>query len=218
MKRVVIYILLLLTIPALCQGSVGPDPDLKISQLRSYSRDACELKLELDWLEVTVPVGRLDLTLDDQEGDKMDHFLEEIQGGIRPSDRAVPRDMVSMMSFVWGEMFGGVDIVAEVKEFARLMRRKSRYAILHRNERQDSRSQWQFTVSFRVDEQTEIAASFRNRGELFGEGDVTLEINALDPMSGEIGLKMAYNGGELDIRADRMTLTDTAEAKLMVKF
>ena len=69
-----------------------------------------------------------------------------------------------------------------------------------------------------IDEQTEVAALFKNRGRLFGEGNMVLEINALDPMSEEIGLTMAYSNGDFDFRADRMTLTDTAAAKLVVKF
>jgi len=37
-------------------------------------------------------------------------------------------------------------------------------------------------------------------------------------MSEEIGLTMAYSDGDFDIRADRMTLTEVAEAKLELKF
>jgi hypothetical protein len=126
--------------------------------------------------------------------------------------------MVSMMSFVWAEMFGGVDIVAEVKDFARQLRHKDRPVKASRSERRDSRNQWRFIVACRIDEQTEVAASFKNRGQFFRDGNVVWEINALDPMSEEIGLSMAYSDGDFDIRADRMTLTEVAAAKLELKF
>ena len=47
---------------------------------------------------------------------------------------------------------------------------------------------------------------------------MALELNTLDPMSEEVGLTMTYSDGDFDIRADRMTLTETAEARLVVKF
>jgi len=115
-------------------------------------------------------------------------------------------------------MFGGVDVVAEIKDFARQIRRKGRFGQLRQNNKRDSRNRWRFIVAWRINDQAEIAALLKNRGRLFGDGHLALEVNALDPMSEEIGVTMAYSDGDFDIRADRMTLTETAAAKLVVKF
>ena len=218
MKRTVIHIILILAIPTLCQGSIGPDPRLNLSELGTTGWDAYRLELEHEWQTGISSVGSLGLVPADGRGKMAGCSLAEIHGGIPHSGRPTPRDMVSMMSFVWAEMFGGVDIVAEVKVFARQIRRKGRPVKARRSERRDPRNRWRFIVAWRIDEQTEVAALFKNRGRLFGEGNMVLEINALDPMSEEIGLTMAYSDGELDIRADRMTLTETAAARLVVKF
>ncbi len=131
---------------------------------------------------------------------------------------SAPRDMISMVSFVWARMFGGVDIVAEARDFARRVRQKSRSRPGDRGKDHHWANRWQLTVACRIDDVTEVAASFENRGAFFGDGSVSLKINALDPTSKEIGLTMAYSEGDLDVRADRLTLTDTAEARLVVKF
>ena len=218
MRHSVIAIILILTIPTLSQGSVDPDHHLDIPQLETVGSDLYHLRVEQKLQVDTFNIGNLDLTPMAGEENEMGRSLDDINGGLPHSDRPVPRDMLSMMSFVWAEMFGGVDIVAEIKDFARQVRRNNRPARVIHSRSSDSRNQWKFIVACRIDEQTEVAALFKNRGRLFGEGNMALQINALDPMSEEIGLKMAYSDGELDIRADRMTLTEKASAKLMVKF
>ncbi len=218
MKRTVIYIILILTIPALCHGSIGPNPRLEFPVLETAVWDAYRLELEREWKVGTLSVDSFELAPVTGEGNKKVLSLDEINGGIPHSGRPSPRDMVSMMSFVWAEMFGGVDIVAEVKDFARQLRHKGRPVKASHSVRRDSRNRWRFIVACRIDEQTEVAASFKNRGQFFRDGNVVWEINALDPMSEEIGLTMAYSDGDFDIRADRMTLTEVAAAKLMVKF
>jgi hypothetical protein len=218
MKLKIINIILILAIPALSHGSIGPDPRLEFPVLKTVVWNAYHLELEGEWHVGTLSVDSFELTPVAGEDNKKLRSLDEISGGIPHSGRPSPKDMVSMMSFVWAEMFGGVDIVAEVKDFARQLRRKNRPAKVSRSERRDSRNRWRFIVACRIDEQTEVAASFKNRGRLFGDGNVVLEINALDPVSEEIGLTMAYSDGDFDIRADRMTLTETAAAKLELKF
>jgi len=218
MRLKIIYIILILTIPALCHGSIGPNLRLEFPVLETAKWDAYHLELEREWQVSTLSVDSFELAPVTGEGNKKVLSLDEINGGIPHSGRPSPRDMVSMMSFVWAEMFGSVDIVAEVKDFARQLRRKGRPVKASRSERRDSRNRWRFIVACRIDEQTEVAASLKNRGRFFRDGNVVFEINALDPTSEEIGLTMAYSDGDFDIRADRMTLTEVAVAKMMVKF
>ncbi len=218
MKRTVIYIILILAIPALSYGSIGPNPRLEFPGLETAEWDTYHLELEREWQVGTLSVDSFELAPVAGEGNKKVRSLDEINGGVPHSGRPSPKDMVSMMSFVWAEMFGGVDIVAEIKEFSRQLRRKGRPVKAIRNKKRDSRNQWRFIVACRIDEQTEVAASFKNRGQFFRDGNVVWEINALDPMSEEMGLTMAYSDGDFDIRADRMTLTEVAEAKLELKF
>jgi len=215
MKRTVIYILIVLAIPALCQGSVGAGPDLG---LPVFQWAAYHLDLERSWCVDHPVAGSLDLAA---VGGRRAHAygsLDRIHGGMPHGGRPAPGDMMSMMSFVWAQLFGGVDIIAEVKDFARQVRLNKRTVKNSRSQRRDMRDRWKFVVSCRVDQQTEVAALFKNRGRLFGDGSLAFEINALDPLSEEIGVTVAYSNGDLDIRADRMTLTQTAAAKLVVKF
>lgn len=218
MKRAVIYIFFLFATPAICLGSTGVPSSPEFPHLEKNLRDAYFLMLEHEWKSEIVTSGALDHAAVALDEDEMGLSLWKIHGGLPSSVRESPGDMVSMVSFIWAQMFGGVDVVAQVKEFAREVRSRRMYRKPHRTREKDLRSRWRFVVSCRVDELTEIAASFRNRGRLFGDGDLVFEINTLDPMSEEVGLTMAYSGGEFDIRADRMTLTDTAEAKLVLKF
>jgi hypothetical protein len=218
MRHAVLAIILILTIPAFCQGSIGPAPSLELTKLETAGWDDYRLQLEHQLQADTAGSGSLDFALDAGEWKINSRSLDEINGGIPYAGKPAARDMASMMSFVWAEIFVGVDIVAEVKDFARQIRRKGRTVKDRQNKRRDSRNRWKFVVSCRVDEHSEVAALFENRGRFFGEGNLALEINTLDPMSEEIGLKMAYSDGDLDIRADRMTLTETAAAKLMLKF
>ncbi len=209
-----IAMILILTIPVLCQGSIGPDPRLDLPELEKARWDAYHLEFGAG----TFRVGSFDHRLVASERKMNSRSLNEINGGIPYSGKPTPRDMVSLMSFVWAEMFGGVDIVAEVRDFARQMKGRGRFLNISRSERRDSRSKWKFIVAFRIDNQTEVAAQFRNRGWFLRESKIALEINTLDPISEEVGLTMAYSDGNFDIRADRMTLTETAAARVVVKF
>ena len=209
-----IAMILILTIPVLCQGSIGPGPRLELPELEKARWDAYHLELEAG----TISMGSLDHGAVAGDRKMNSRSLNEIHGGIPYSGKPTPGDMVSMMSFVWAEMFGGVDIVAEVKDFARQMKGRGRFVNVSRSEKRDSRSKWKFIVACRIDNQTEVAAQFRNRGGFLRESKIALEINTLDPISEEVGLTMAYSDGDFDIRADRMTLTETAAARLVVKF
>jgi hypothetical protein len=219
-----IAMILILTIPALCLGSIGPAHRLEFPTVETAGWDAYRLRLEREWQADAVRDVTLELIPGSGYGINSVRSLNGTSSGLPCENKPAPRDMVSMMSFVWAEMFGGVDIVAEVKDFARQIRRKgrsvkvSRFVKVSRSERRDSRSKWKFIVACRIDDQTEVAALFKNRGGLFGGGSMALEINTLDPMSQDVGLTMAYSDGDFDIRADRMTLTETAEARLVVKF
>ena len=209
-----IAVILILTIPALCQGSIGPDPSLELPELETGRWDAYHLEIGAG----TFSIDSLDHGAVSGERNMKSRSLNEIHGGIPYSGKPAPTDMASMMSFVWAEMFGGVDIVAEVKDFARQMKSRGRFVNVSRNERRDSRSKWKFIVACRIDNQTEVAAQFRNSGWFLREGKMVLEINTLDPISEEVGLTMAYSDGDFKIRADRMTLTETAAARVVVKF
>jgi hypothetical protein len=213
-----VAMILILTIPVLCQGSIGPGPRLELPELATARWNAYHLELERGWEADAV----VDVTLEYVPGSDLRintvRSLNGINSGLPCDSKSAPGDMVSMVSFVWAEMFGGVDIVAEVKDFARQMKRKGRFVKIRRNKREYSRSKWKFIVACRIDGQTEIAAQFRNSGWFLREGNMALELNTLDPMSEEVGLIMAYSDGDFGIRADRMTLTEAAAARLVVKF
>lgn len=218
MKRTVLYIVLILAIPALCHGSIGLGTRLEHPLSETAVWNAYNLKLEHVWMADLDDISHLDLHL--ASGAKIIDIgsLEEIHGGIPLISRPAPKDMVSMMSFIWAEMFGGVDIVAEVKDFARQVRRRGQPVKVHDSEKRESPNRWKFVLACRVDKQTEVAASLGAHGQLFREGNMVLEVNTLDPRTEEVGLTMSFSGGDLNLRADRMTLTETAEAKLVVKF
>lgn len=218
MRHALITITLILAIPVLCHGSINPDARLGLPEFEASGWNEYHLELDRAWHDDSV----VDLTLGYVPGFDLRissvRSLNEIHGGTPYSGKPAPCDMASMVSFLWSEMLIGVDIVAEVKDFARQIRHKGRRARKGGGKRRDSRNQWKFVVSCRVDERTEVAALFVNRGRLFGEGNLVMNINAVDPMSEEIGVTMAYSGGVFNVRADRMTLTEMAEAKLMFKF
>lgn len=218
MRRTVITIILTLAIPAFCQGSTGPDLQLRFLALAGGGQDVFHLELKQDWSAGVSNWDGLDLSPAAFQRDEAGYSLGGVHAGMPRSNNPAPKDMVSMMSFVWAEMLGGVDIVAEVKDFARQIRHKGRNGQLRQDQKRDSRYQWRFILAWRINDQTEIAALLKNRGRLFGDGNLALEVNALDPMSEEVGVKMAYCDGGFDIRADRMTLAETASATLMVKF
>ncbi|MDF1525162.1 MAG: hypothetical protein RRA15_08465 [bacterium] len=198
-----IAMIFILTIPALSQGSIGPGPCLELPELETGRWDAYHLEIGAG----TFSVESLDHGAAAGKRKMNRHSLNEIHGGLSYSGKPAPGDMASMMSFVWAEIFGGVDIVAEVKDFARQMKGRGRFVNVSRIERRDSRSKWSFIVACRVDKQTEVAARFKNRGWFLRESKMALEINTLDPVSEEVGLNMAYIDGDINIRADRMTLT-----------
>ena len=216
MKRTALIMIFISILPAFCYGNTGPDPRLAYTELEDVLWEDYSLMLETGWETGWLSTSRLDLNALPETGTS--GLLDQIHGDIALMNLPAPKDMVSMMSFVWAQMFGGVDIVAEVRDFARQVRRKGKPAKARHGMEHDSRNRWRFIVACRIDGQTEVAASLMNRGRLFGEGDVALEINTLDPVSEEIGLTMTISGGDLDIRADRMTLTEKAEARLVVKF
>ena len=73
-------------------------------------------------------------------------------------------------------------------------------------------------IACRVDDQMELAARLKNRGRLFGEGSMTLQVRAVDPRTDDVGLVMAFASGGLSFKADSVDLANGAEVKLTVKF
>lgn len=218
MRTIAITMILILTVPAICLGSIGPAHRLDLPEVETSGWEAYRLVVRHTWTTDDPQGVNLDFAPGPEYGISSVSSLNRIKSGLPWERNLAPRDMISMMSFVWAQTLGGVDIVAEVKDFARQVKHRGRYSNVHRNNQRDTRNRWKFIVSCRIDGQTEVAAHYNNRGRLFGDGRLALEINALDPMSEEIGLTMAFRDGYLDIRADRMTLTEKAAAKIMVKF
>lgn len=209
-------ILIILILPVLCLGSVSSGPDLVPPMGRAD--DGVSFRLDVERNTGAELPGDWTVDLETTGISERVRSLRQVRGGTPCPGKPAPDDMISMMSFLWGRMFGGVDIVAEVKDFARRWKDRGNYVRVSRPSRPDHRHQWKLVIACRIDDRTELAARVKAKGSLFGEGKLALEVNALDPMSEELGVTMSYDGADVDIRADRMTLTETAEARLVVKF
>jgi hypothetical protein len=216
MRKALILILPFLVIPGFCRGDTDPGLCLELSEITSAVYSQHRLVLDHRWPsgEVELP----DLIINNRPVKVKDTSLKEFNGNLPGPEKPSPDDMISMASFVWAEIFGGVDVVAEIREFARQIKSRELSGRRTHPGRTDAPGRWKFTIAWRIDAQTELAARFDDRGNFFGRESVALVVNALDPASGEIGLSMAFGQGLLDLKADRMTLADTAEAKLQMRF
>ena len=116
MKRILIHIILVLSIPALCQAAYRSDV---LQNVHGSGVDLYRLEIDTGWRTGINGMQYMEVVPDVPVADVKVLSLDKIHGGIPCSSKEAPGDMVSMVSFVWAELFGGVDIVAEVKEFAR---------------------------------------------------------------------------------------------------
>jgi hypothetical protein len=218
MKHTVTAYILTLILPALCLGHTVPDPrlDPPVPETTGWG----EYRLDIGPFRHDGPSLKLKSDLAHFTGDQHPGpvSLKTTAAGLPCDVRQTPEDMVSMISFLWAEMFGGVDIVAEVREFAWELRSRRSHTGSIRTRREDRRSKWSLVIACRVDDQMELAARFNNRRHLFGEGSMAFQVRAVDPRTDEVGLIMSYVGGDLSLKADRVSLADVAKAKLVVKF
>ncbi|MGD8353698.1 MAG: hypothetical protein PVJ01_05985, partial [Pseudomonadota bacterium] len=165
MRKTVCLIFLYLLIPALCQGYNDHEPRLDYPESARTVYSSHKLVFDHRWPGDDIDLSALSVdTLPD--GFRL-ISLRDINGGIPGRKQPVPGDMVSMMSFVWAEVFGGVDVVAEVREFARRIRQKNRSILETPDGRHTSSGRWKFIIACRLDARTEVAAQFSDIGSPF---------------------------------------------------
>ncbi len=218
MRRIALLTLTILIFPALCWGSVSPDPNLELDGVEWTA-----FRLDLgSSLTANNPVRyRMDLPLVEQA--RAAGYISWINslGNVPTTGRQDPDDMVSMASFLWAELMGGVDVVAEVKMFSRQVRsrgRKVRSVRTIARKKPAPRCRWKIIVACRVDDNLELAARLNATGNLFRENRVAWQLSAADVLPDELGLTTVYRNGRFMIEADDVTLTETAMAKVVVRF
>lgn len=218
MKYAVTVLILTLTLPNPCFGHTVSDPHLEPTVLETNGWEGYHLDIEQ--FSQSSPSFRLNSDLAPLIEDlrPASRSLRTMDAGLPCDTRSVPEDMVSMISFLWAEMFGGVDVVAEAKELAWQLRSRRSRSRTVRVKGEDRRSKWNFVIACRVDDQMELAARFKSRGHLFGEGSMALQVKAAEPRTNEVGLIMSYVDGGLSLKPDSVSLADAAEVKLVVKF
>ena len=207
MKRTALLMIIILTLPALCQGSESP---LVTLELPAIQWDAFSLDLE------TPLRGQVYTDLGSTPS----------RESYRPNDMVAPNNMISMASFVWAEMTGSVDIVGQVRTFSREWRKNGTRAraVVNRTTSQnvrkspDSRSRWNIVVGYRIDDNMELAARFDTRGSLLNEKSVAWQVSAADVFPDEVGLTTVYRDGSFMVEADRVSVPETAMAKVVVRF
>jgi hypothetical protein len=199
MKRTVLLTIIILTFPALCQGSESPMLSLELPAIQ----------WEAFSLELGTPLmGQSYIDL----GSTPSWELH------RPTGMVAPNNMISMASFVWAEMTGSVDIVAEVRTFSREWRKKGRPARAANIKRHDSRSRWKIVVGCRIDDNMELAARFDTRGSVLNEKRVAWQLSAADLFPDDVGLTTVYRDGSFLLEAEDVNLTDDATVKVVVRF
>jgi len=199
MKHTVLLTIIILTLPALCQGSESPMVSLELPaiQWETFSLELGTPLMGQAYTELgSIPSWELN----------------------RPNGLVAPNNMISMASFVWAEMTGSVDIVAEVRIFSREWRKKGRPTRAASKKRHDSRSRWRIVVGCRIDDNMELAARFDSRGSLLNEKRVAWQLSAADIFPDEVGLTTVYRDGNLLLDADDVNLTDDATVKVVVRF
>ncbi len=126
-------------------------------------------------------------------------------------------DEVDMVSYLWGELFAGVDIVGELRGFALRMRGRDAKRTLPTTVR-DSRSVWKLKLTYRTADAVELTARVNGRGQLMRGGKLGWELNAADLILDDVGVSATYRNGELDIDLDRVKLNHTMAARLEMRF
>ena len=214
MKRTVLLTLtiLILTFPAPCQATVGPQPVLELS--RNWHQ-VLDLDLGLFPSELATPgLSTPEFFTAAMRVDESDLNLLALENG--------PDDALSLMSFVWAEMTGAVDIVREVRIYSRNWRNKRQHLQVATNRstdnRPDPRNRWKIVVGCRVDDNMELSARFDTRGHLFNEKSITWQLSAADLLPDNVGLTTVYRDGGFMVEADRVSVPETAMAKVVVRF
>ncbi len=221
MRRTALILILILILPTLCWGSVSPELSLEVPGIEWT---AFRLDLESRWTADGSRFYVSDLTRSAVAAASKDSASMLRQEFIPMVDRHGPDDMVSMMSFIWAELTGGVDVVAEVKAFSRQWRNRGRTVRTVRSvqtvtrKKPYSRCRWKIIVAYRVDDNLELAARFNARGNLRNKKKMAFELSAADIFPDELGLTTVYRDGSFKIEADKVALTQTAMAKVVVRF
>ncbi|UCG38387.1 MAG: hypothetical protein JSV00_09415 [bacterium] len=139
-------------------------------------------------------------------------------GGGGVSRQPAPDDMVSMMSFLWAELFGGVDIVAEVRTFARDLRHRRRPAREDSAGRRDPRSAWKLRLTYRMDDDLEVVARLDGKGDFMRLGRFGFEVNAADMLLEKVGMSAVYRDGGWRFDFDDVETRETLAASISLKF
>jgi len=218
MKHAAIVVILILILPDPCPGHTVPNPRLEPAMLETSVWEG--YRLDIGQFGQDGPSSRLDpghdlfvVGLRPSSGS-----LRTLAHGLPRDPRPAPRDMVSMMSLLWAEIFGGVDIVAEVKEFTLQLRRKNSRPGTVQDGMKFRRSRWNLVIACCVDDQMELAARFSDSIRPFDGDSMALQVKAVDPRIEDVGLIMSYIDGGVSLKADNVNLADVAEVKLVVKF
>ncbi|UCF31611.1 MAG: hypothetical protein JSV26_04140 [bacterium] len=130
---------------------------------------------------------------------------------------AMSPDMATMVSYLWAEMFTGVDIVRELRIFAERMRRDIPGDDSAEAGR-DCRPSWKWRFSYRTADDLEVIARFSGRGDLAKPGMLTLEVNAADVLLHEIGISASLRENGFGIELDDVELNNTMLASLTMEF
>lgn len=125
-------------------------------------------------------------------------------------------DRTSMVSYLWSELFAGVDLVSEVRIWADGMRDQDH--VEKDQVERDTRSAWKLRFTYRTNDDVELIARVNGRGNLMRSGKFALELNASDVILDEIGVSAAYRDGQLDIELDNVKLNNTMTAMLSMEF
>ncbi|MDT8396838.1 MAG: hypothetical protein RRA32_10430 [bacterium] len=215
MKKTVLQMILILILPALCLGSAGPGANLEVPGV-----EWAAFRLDLaSPLTADTPALRR-LALPRVEESRAPGYSSPINDpeNARIAAGYGPDNMVSMVSFVWAELTGGVDLVAEVREFSRQWKMRGRSVQAAAGKEPDSRCWWKIVVACRVDDNLELAARFDTRGSLFNEKNVAFELSAADVFPDEVGITTVYRDRTIMIEADKVAMNGTAMAKVVVRF
>jgi hypothetical protein len=206
MKRAVLLTIIIMILPALTYGSESPPIRLELPAIQWEA-----FSLDLD--AVPLPQALLSGASIPSEEYRADKGI------------AAPDNMVSMASFLWAEITGSVDLVAEVRIFSREWRKRGRRArMVAGKESQkvsrlpDTRCRWKIVVGCRIEDNLELAARFDTRGNLLNEKSIAWQVRAADILPHEMGLTTVYRDGSWLLEADDLMLADDASVKVVVRF
>ena len=213
MKRTALITILILTLPALCQGSVGPMPVLDTPKVEWNG-----YRLDLDDSMAADRSGSLELTPQSLSVILKGNTVSLDDALTYQAEVYSPRDMVSMVSYMWAELTGSMDVVAELTQFARQWRRGNRPARTAAAKGADHRNRWKIVVGCRIDDHLELAARFDTRGNLMNEKRVAWQLSAADLLPDNVGLTTVYRDGRFMVEADKVSISEAAMAKVVVRF